>query len=156
MFLPWYRTLIACNRIHFNIATINTGYFGYSVTYIEHNRIWTYYIFCSMVDERPKRYRVNHKRCGESPSADRPIDVSSALRSNSYAEKRPTWSWPRTVAKHVRGGAMRKNKGMLREKDELTVGVSWEVRECELRCRERGPRETERWNRGDESRKLTI
>ena len=29
-----------------------------------------------------------------------------------------------------------KDKGMLREKDELTVSASREVRECELRCRE--------------------
>ena len=50
--------------------------------------------------------------------------------------KRPAWPWPRAVAGHVRGGAKRKDKGMLREKDELTVSVSQEVRECELRRRE--------------------
>ena len=58
---------------------------------------------------------------------------------------------------------MRKDKGMLREKDELTVSVSWEVRECELTSqsivsvvKECGPRDREPWNRGDESYKLTI
>ena len=29
-----------------------------------------------------------------------------------------------------------KDKGMLRDKDELTISVSRRVRECELRCRE--------------------
>ena len=58
---------------------------------------------------------------------------------------------------------------MLVEKAE---SVNREVRECELRCqdsvasivevvllvlsRECGPRDRERWNRGDESCKLTI
>ena len=43
--------------------------------------------------------------------------------------------WPRAVAEHVRGGAKTKDKGMLREKDELTVSVSGEARECESRSR---------------------
>ena len=44
----------------------------------------------------------------------------------------------------MRGGAKKKDKGMLREKDEFTVRVSVEksksvnreVRECELHCRD--------------------
>ena len=47
---------------------------------------------------------------------------------------------------------MIKDKGMLREKDELTVSVSWEVRECELTSqsivsvvKECGPRDREPW-----------
>ena len=75
----------------------------------------------------------------ESRSADKPNNVSSILQSKKLA-----WPWPGAVAEHVRGGAKTKDKGMLREKDEVTVRVSVEksksvnreVRECELHCRD--------------------
>ena len=41
------------------------------------------------------------------------INVSSVLQSNSYVYKGLMWPWPRTFTKHVPGGTMRKNKGML-------------------------------------------
>ena len=40
--------------------------------------------------------------------------------------------------------SLRKDKGKLREKDELTVSVSGEARECELCCRESVVRVRER------------
>ena len=68
----------------------------------------------------------------ESQSADRPNNVLSVLRSNSFVEK-AAWPWPRAVAEHVRGGAKTKDKGLLRNKDELTVSASWEARQCKSR-----------------------
>ena len=58
------------------------------------------------MDRLPKKYRVNHKQC-------RQVERVWKLQPNSYAEKRPNWPWPRMVAVHVRGGAMRKDKRML-------------------------------------------
>ena len=49
----------------------------------------------------------------------------------------------------MRGGAKTKDKGMLRDIDELTVSVSGEDGECELHCRESVIRD-------DESCELTI
>ena len=66
----------------------------------------------------------------ESRSADRFNNISSVFQSNSFAEKACV-----TLAtggcEHVRGEAKTKDKGMLRDKDELTFSVSWEARECE-------------------------
>ena len=59
-------------------------------------------------------WMIDRQRVWELQWAKRPINVSSVLQSNSYSEKGPTWPWPRTVAEHVRGGAMRKDKGMLK------------------------------------------
>ena len=55
------------------------------------------------------------------------------------------------VAEHVRDGAIRRDKGMLKEERRINSQslVVKSVREC-------GPRERERWNRGYESCKLTI
>ena len=75
--------------------------------------VTTYIYYCSIVDGKPKRYRQSFNRI--------------------VSRKRLAWAWPRAVAEHVHGGAKTKVKGMLREKDELTVSVSWEVRECQLR-----------------------
>ena len=63
------------------------------------------------------------------------------------------WPWPWTIAEHVRGEAMRQDKGMLKGERRIN-------RQCELRSQsvveEDGPRERERWARVDESCELTI
>ena len=90
--------------------------------------------YCSIVDERPKRYRANYKQCCEK--AEVPTGPTMYRRSFNriVSRKRPAWPWPREhVVENVRGGAKTNDKGMLRDKDELTVSVSWEVREGELR-----------------------
>ena len=42
-----------------------------------------------------------------------------SVLSNGYAKKRPTWPWPRTIAKRVRGETMRKDKGMPKGKRRI-------------------------------------
>ena len=122
-------------------------------------------VHCSIVDERPKRYRANYKQCREEAEVSTgPTTIYLRSFYRTVWRKRPTWTWPRAVAEHhVHGMAMIKDKGMLRDKEELMVSVSWEVRDCELRSqrvriassRECGPREREHWIRGDESCKLS-
>ena len=52
---------------------------------------------------------------------------------------------------------MRKDKGMLKGERRIN-SQSWveKLKSVARIARERGPREKERWNRGDESRKLII
>ena len=45
-------------------------------------------------------------------------------------------NYKQEIAKHVRGGAKTKDKGLLRDDKRINSSVSWEARECELRCRD--------------------
>ena len=59
----------------------------------------------------------------ESRGADRSINVSSVLLSNSFVEKAYV-TLATNGCGHLRGGAKTKDKRTLREKGELTVSIS--------------------------------
>ena len=107
------------------------------------------------------KLNMNYKQCCDKPKcrqvkkvwklqwAKRNINVSLVLRSNSYAEEDitnyywrrinnycNTWSCSRTITKYVRGGDMRKDKGMLKGERRInrhSLIKSRVVRNCELR-----------------------
>ena len=72
------------------------------------------------MDERPKRYRANYKQCREKAKVLTGPTMYRRSFNRIVSRKRPA----RAVAEHVRRRAKTKDKGMLREKDELTVSVS--------------------------------
>ena len=92
----------------------------------------------------------------ENLGADRLINVSSVFQSNSYVEK-GLRDHGQSGCETLFGGTMIKDKGML--KGERRINSPYELRSQGVwiaLSREFSPRERGRWNRDDESCKLTI